>query len=99
MFGEQVRRIFFSKDLLQVYPFAPDGVLHPQSMSVDVPQFAQSLAGAYAYRRGGVRPDSQRKAEADAIEERLVAESLACAPHDAIELCLSAAQWQTGLSR
>ena len=92
MLGKQVRRIFFAEDLLQIDPLAPDGLLYPQRVRVDMPQLSQTLARAYADCCGRVRPHPQRERETNVPEQGLVAESLASPAHDDIELGLSTAQ-------
>jgi hypothetical protein len=41
---EQVRRVDLTVDLAEVYASQPDGLLNPQSVGIEVTQFAQTLS-------------------------------------------------------
>ena len=59
MFGDKVGWILLAKHLFEVKPLATDGLLDPQNVGVQVPQFAKSLPTANAQGGGGVCLDSQ----------------------------------------
>ena len=91
MLSEYVSGISLAIDFPQIYSLAPHSLLHPERVSVEVPQFSKTLSGADTYGRRRVRPDSDRCLDPQVSQEALVAQADARSSHDAVELCLAAA--------
>ena len=54
--GQQVRGVLAAEDLLEGYSATSHCLLDPQGVSVDVPQFAESLSGADPERCARIGP-------------------------------------------
>ena len=74
MFREEVRRIPLSGDLAQVNPLLPHGLLHPESMGVQMAQLAEALPGTYTDSCRAIRPDTHGDFEAQISKQALVPE-------------------------
>ena len=84
-----------------VYATGSHCLLHPQSVSVEMAQFAEALPGAHTDGSGGTGPYTDWEFMAEILEQALHAEGDARAADHTIELGLATAQghaWLGGRS-
>ncbi len=89
MLRKQVGRILLPSDLSQVDLARSDRLLDPEGMRIQMPQLAESLAGAYPDSCTGVTPHPDREYASQVGHQALEAESHARAADYTSELRLS----------
>ena len=75
MLGEDIRGVFSTFDLSQIYPAASDLVLKPQALGVDAAELPEPVPATDADGGRGVGPHSDLQVNAQVAEQTLVAEA------------------------
>ena len=88
VFCEQVCGINFTCHFPEIHSAQAHRLLDPKRMRVEMSEFPEALAIAYANGRARVGPDAETRLYSEVAEERLVPESLSSATNDTGELCL-----------
>ena len=73
MFRKQIRRVYVAPDFTNLDRAYPHLLLHPQGVSLEVPEFAEPGSRRDAQRGTRVGPDPHRYSQAEIAHYRLVA--------------------------
>ena len=86
---EEVSWVFLSLDFAQFDRSISHALLNPQALRVHVPELAEPLSAADAYRGGTIRPHADRQVQAHVPKESLVPKANTTGLYDSIKLRLT----------
>ena len=99
MLSEEVRGVLRAVDLPKPELLPAQSLLDPETVALQVPQFAQTLSGCRAHGCRTVRPHSKWEVKSCIPPQGLLAKTNTSATHHAVVFRLAAAEIYAGLRR